>query len=229
MVIFTALSAFNNACEFVEASAVRIRFLMPAPLAPCLPAYLRPPIASCRGLPGFFKNCSVVEMKAKCILTDDRNPLNFLGKHIFIKSVKSKHFGAYGFHRLFRNRLRGTEARSFIAFRAANPKVTEPIGTLSLPPSIAFSTDGALDFTCETGRMDASICEYAKFPAPFPLFLNGLIHFHRYDCFMRVFNKVLRKFSSIDFGFPRDGIGYVLLLEEEIPRIGNVAKDVPNG
>ena len=77
--------------------------------------------------------------------------------------------------------------------------------------------------------MDALICEYAKFPAPFPLLLNGLIHFHRYDCFMRVFNKVLRKFSSVDFGFPRDGIGYVLLLEEEIPRIGNVAKDVPNG
>lgn len=230
--ILAALSAFDESRKFIEPAPVGISGFVLVKLSPCVSALLRPPVRLGCGIPFLLQNRSVKEMEFQSVLGDYSYPLDFFGENISVKFIRTKDIGAYGFQCLFGDGLRGAVFRALVALRPTYPDVINLIGIFPLAfsaPSVAFPTDAAFDFACEAGCIDAPVRQSAKLPAPFPFLLHCLVGFHRYDGFVRVLHKILRKFPAVDSGFSRYRIGNIFLLEKQVARVGDVAQNLADG
>lgn len=109
------------------------------------------------------------------------------------------------------------------------PKLT---GLGPVLPGVAYktgTTKTAFDFRGEAAGVDAPVGQSAELTPPCNLSLHCLIGLHRDDGLVGVLHEILRKLPMVLAGLFADGVKGVFLLEEQVPGVGDVFEDGPNG
>ena len=88
---------------------------------------------------------------------------------------------------------------------------------------VALPAEGAFDFSRQEAGVQCLVGQRAKLPAPGHFGLHIIKGLFVDDRFMSVGHEVLRKLPAILLLFLRDGISGELLLQEQVPGVGDVA------
>ena len=117
---------------------------------------------------------------------------------------------------------------------AAVESVTLPKLTVLGPvlPGVAYkagTAKTAFDFRGEAAGVDAPVCQSAELPPPRNLSLHRLIGLHRDDGLVGILYEILRQFTVVLAGLFTDGVKRIFLLKEQVPGVGVVFEDGPNG